>query len=166
MKVCFKCGAEKPLSDFYKHHAMADGHVNKCKECNKKDVRGNREANLEYIQEYDRRRRSEEYLLSNLKEGETLESVRGAVTQAKARWVEKNPNKRTAQMAVNNAVRDGRLTKLTHCEHCLKNDVKIQGHHWSYLPENWLDVLWLCASCHGKEHRRLNELERSRIYEA
>jgi hypothetical protein len=41
MKKCFKCGIEKELDEFYKHPKMADGHLNKCKDCNKKDVKDN-----------------------------------------------------------------------------------------------------------------------------
>lgn len=55
-KICFKCKVEKDLDLFYKHPEMADGRVNKCKECNKKDVRENRDSKKDYYLEYDRNR--------------------------------------------------------------------------------------------------------------
>jgi len=39
MKTCFKCGESKPLAAFYKHPAMADGHLGK---------RGSRNNDLRY----------------------------------------------------------------------------------------------------------------------
>lgn len=62
-KVCFKCGRELPLSMFYKHPKMADGHLNKCKDCTKNDVHNKYMDNIEnpdYV-EKERERGREKY---------------------------------------------------------------------------------------------------------
>jgi len=55
-KKCFKCNLEKSLLEFYRHPDMPDGTVNKCKECNRKDVRDNYADKLEEKQAYDKYR--------------------------------------------------------------------------------------------------------------
>lgn len=55
-KTCFKCRQSKPLSAFYKHPQMPDGHVNKCKECNKADVRKNYADNIDAKRDYNKQR--------------------------------------------------------------------------------------------------------------
>lgn len=165
MKKCFKCGVEKELTEFYKHPRMADGTVNKCKECNKKDVIDNRFDKKEYYDHYDRNRPNFDERIK--KQGQRVLELYHSDPEFKERslsyrktYLSKNPHKRKASNAVNNAIRDGKLVRPDSCEHCGTSEKKIQGHHWSYLEENWLDVLWLCTTCHGKEHRRLNELGR------
>ena len=56
MKTCFKCNEEKPYTEFYKHKAMNDGYIGKCKDCNKKDVRENYKKNIEHYTGYEKMR--------------------------------------------------------------------------------------------------------------
>ena len=136
MKACFKCGEVKPLTEFYKHDRMGDGHLNKCKECTKKDVRTNRIVS-ENAREYDRRRYRDD-------------PERRAYTASVAkRWMENNPEKYVAHYTLTNAVRDGRKEKLDRCEICGRSG-KIHGHHEDYSKP--LEVMWLCPQCHNGRH--------------
>lgn len=161
-KSCFKCGEIKPLSAFYKHPKMSDGHVNKCKECNKRDVILNRLDKVEYYNEYDRNRsypgsersmKRQEAVREKYKESEEFRNKR---REALAKQRLDHPDKAGARYSLGNAVRDGRVIKPIICSSCGKTNCEIQGHHWSYLEEHWLDVIWLCTACHGKEHRKIN----------
>ena len=62
------------------------------------------------------------------------------------RWREENPEKYAAQIAVNNAVRDGKLER----EGCLFCDAPAHAHHHDYTKP--LDVTWLCPRHHKLAH--------------
>ena len=131
-KQCFKCGEVKDLSCFYKHPQMKDGHVNKCKICNQKDVKNNRLKKIEHYRDYDRKRGSR---LSK-------EEV--------SKYRSRNRIKYLAHNIVNNAIKSGKLVKSETCEQCGKSHTYIHGHHDDYaLP---LNVRWLCPPCHSSWH--------------
>lgn len=130
-KECFKCGATKPLSEFYKHPRMKDGHVNKCKDCNKLDVSRNRLANVERYREYDRKRGSRQD--KAYRDGHK----------------ERYPNKRKAHSVVSNAIRDGKLKRGTECEVCGASG-RLEAHHDDYAKP--LEVKFLCGVCHKAWH--------------
>ena len=139
MKDCFKCGERKPLTHFYKHPKMKDGRVNKCKDCNKRDVRENRKTRIQYYRAYDSQRGSRQ------------------TDEYRKRYKESNPIKNGARTMVGNAVRDGRLAKAKSCSEC-GEVCRLHGHHDDYAQP--LAVRWLCAPCHfawhGKHGQGLN----------
>lgn len=135
-KKCFKCGEVKDLANFYKHKQMADGHVNKCKDCNKKDVRENRKLKIDYYRKYDRERgnRQDKYYLS---------------------WYRKTyPKKYAAHKIVGNAIKDGKMKRQSECESC-GSGFSVHAHHDDYNYP--LTVRWLCAACHKAWHDKHGE---------
>ena len=133
MKKCFKCGEVKDLSDFYKHKGMADGHLNKCKECSKMDSINHRNKNIDAAREYDRKRGNRQSDLY--------------VKEYRARF----PIKYRAHNIVNNSIRDGKLFKMP-CEICGGNAV---AHHDDYAKP--LNVRWLCQAHHKQWHAKNGE---------
>ena len=157
-KVCFKCNILKPLSDFYKHSKMSDGHLNKCKSCAKRDVHIHREENLEKVREYDRNRPNYKERLQRNKE--YAKTTKGKEASAKSRdnYRYKHVDRYKAKMLVGNALRDGKVLRPDRCQHCSVECVP-QGHHNDYSKP--LDVIWVCVSCHIEFHNCVKELERT-----
>ncbi len=137
MKKCFKCNTVKPLDEFYKHSRMADGHVNKCKECNKNDSTTNRNKNLEKIRAYDRARS---------KEPERIK----AATEITRAWRAEDARRNVAHSLVAKAIRNGTLVRQP-CVRCA--EAKSLAHHEDY--DHPLTVMWLCQACHKQRHKEL-----------
>ena len=81
-KICFKCGVEKNISEFYRHPQMGDGHLNKCKQCTKNDVKLKYTDNIENIDyiEKERARGREKYKRLNYKDKYPNRRVYGSNT--------------------------------------------------------------------------------------
>ncbi len=135
MKTCFKCGETKSRTEFYKHKAMADGLLGKCKTCTKVDKTAHRNANLEKVRCYDRERGSRR----------TREDTQ--------RYRQNNPVKAAAHRAVENAVKRGDLRQEP-CEEC-GTEESVFAHHDDYNDP--LKVRWLCAADHAAWHREHGE---------
>jgi hypothetical protein len=150
MKMCRECNTEKPLSEFYKHAAMGDGHLNKCIQCVKSRVAKHREANLEKIKAYDKVRANKPHRVQARKEYTQTEAGKQAKKRAMDAYHKRYPMKYAAHVITRNYVRDGKLIPAASCSVCGSTE-KIEGHHDDYTKP--LDVRWLCESCHKDWHR-------------
>jgi hypothetical protein len=133
MKICFKCGENKPLDQFYKHNKMLDGHLNKCKDCAKIDVRSNyneNKDNHDYIKK-ERKRCREKY--------RKLYSGAGKANKdSNEKYFNKYPEKAKAYIACNR----------------IKPEMKgYEKHHWSYNEKHYKDLIFLVKKHHMKAHR-------------
>ena len=138
-KVCFKCSVDKPITEYYKHAQMGDGHLNKCKECTKKDANQHRSDNLERIREYDRQR------------GKLAKRIAGNTEITRA-WRAEDKRRQQAHTAVAKGLRHGTIFKEPCCR-C--GNEKSLAHHDDY--DKPLDIMWLCQPCHKQRHKELKE---------
>lgn len=127
MKICFKCLKEKPLTEFYKHSQMSDGHVNKCKDCNKSDVKKDyyRKSNDISFIEKERERSREKYHRLNYKE-------RSKILNKDSLW--KNSN----------------TYKGLHKKFKIPKGFEL--HHWNYNDDFLEDVTILKTKQHRQAH--------------
>ena len=138
-KECFKCKSVLPLEEFYKHPMMGDGHLNKCKQCTKKDVNEHRLLNLEKIRTYDRNRAK-------------LPHRAASNVEVNRAWRAEDRRRQHAHAEVRKAIKLGTLRKKS-CVRCQSE--KSLAHHEDY--DKPLDVMWLCQPCHKQRHKELKE---------
>ena len=115
---------------------MADGYLNKCIDCTKKDVKDRRFNPIfrEQILAYDRARGCRQT-------SKDLEKYRSL-----------NPKKYLAHKKINSAVKAG-LIKKECCQICGKT--KVHAHHDDYNYP--LSVRWLCVEHHKQWHMENGE---------
>lgn len=135
VKTCFKCSVTKPLAEFYRHAQMGDGHLNKCKECTKKDTYIHRHVtHREKVIAYDRARYHNPERKAKI----------SAITK---KYKTDFPGRRKAYALVQYAIRKGDLVKLP-CFIC--GEEKTEAHHPDYSAP--LSVVWLCTQHHKDTH--------------
>lgn len=130
VKKCIKCNIEKVVSEYYKHKQMADGFLNKCKECCKI------ESNIRY----DKLCQNDEFLeKERIRQREKYKRLGYYLNHKKT--LELKPWK--------NSVIYKNLHKKKKCEK------GYELHHWNYNDKYLEDVIVLPISVHRKIHKKL-----------
>ena len=157
MKTCRECNIEMPLSEFYKHQRMKDGHLNKCKTCVKARI-------TLYTDKNPDKRKIWANKYANSKKGKTavanyLKTDKGKEVRKKRseQYVKNYPLRTAARTIVAYEISKKTLVRPLFCSTCNEAG-KIHAHHVDYTKP--LLISWLCEPCHKRWHR-----ENKPIYE-
>ena len=144
MTICRLCRQEKPADAFYRSDPRS------CKECIKAATKINRLQRIDHYRAYDQARASRPDRVAARAAYIKTDAGKSAHQRATQKYVEANAHRRAAQVAVGNAIRDGRLTPWPVCAVPTCDQPDPQAHHPDYSQP--LDVVWLCDTHHKEAH--------------
>lgn len=123
---------------------MGDGHLNKCKDCTKKDTKDRLEIKLSDPEWYEgeKERHREKYYRLGYRERHKPTKENKKVTQS--RYYEKYPEKTKRPTS--------------------KTPPGMNAHHWSYLPENIKNTILISTKDHYKLHRNIQYIQELMCY--
>ncbi len=152
MKLCTKCHKPKILSEFHIDRTKKDGHRPDCKICD--SLRSRLYAKTEKGRASHKRSNNSEKGKASRKRYSQTE--KGKLTQKASheRTYTRYPERRKAIIAVNNAVKLGKIPniKTRKCYFCYEQAQ--QYHHYKgYELKFWLDVIPTCRKCHRYIHK-------------
>lgn len=152
MKKCFKCSRTKPLDQFYRHKQMADGHLNKCKDCARIDCRI---SNGNYKRSCFICKSEFNTTLTEIKRGGGITCSRDCYYKRLRMVIKRgseSPNWKTDNLTYNLRHRriEYLLGKPRKCEHC--GITTAQYYDWANISKKYKLVTsdWkrLCRQCH------------------
>lgn len=180
MKICNVCKEEKKYIEFFKSRNGLETFCKKCKcqkrrdrkakdpdKCNEKtrlQSKKQRESDKFKVWRKEHQRKNREKIRKQQREYSELnrEKVREynrsyrnrnfeKFKESHRKSCEKYPERYKARKMLNYAIEYGYITRKERCERC-EIFLKTEAHHPDYSKP--LEVVWMCKSCHTKEHYR------------
>jgi hypothetical protein len=146
-KTCFKCGCEKPITDYYKHKKMLDGHLNKCKACVKSDVK----------KRYDKL-----FQNSDFRESEKVRAREKYHRLYKGNVIIDSEKQKYRQFAYRNQYPE--KYKAKNMSQHIKKSKGMHAHHWSYRESHAKDIIEITPKDHATIHRYMTYDQERMMY--
>ncbi len=175
LKVCRQCNNPKPISLFRKDKRNKNGAGSPCIECYGKYLANpevKETSNLRCKKWYEDHKDEVSQKMRGNPQKILYDRERKLKVKEKTREYNKNyylknrekvlalakkyKQKNQARWKLRDMVRRGKIEPPVDCQNCKQKQKRIEAHHTDYSKP--LDVLWLCVSCHKKEHYKYKDI--------